>query len=238
MLRHLHGEERTAYGLARFGDAGAVESRVKADRGATPRVTRDLRARPTIMRTASEFPHELVEDLLAASGCRVEGTAWAALEVRYGSDAKAEQLGMHSMEHLSPACRRAARVLLLASVVPGDRPPRPAGTDLLLLPLSATFFSCLAEPGPAPILPVRPDGRRIVEPRKVLNMNPAYPQTAKEQRRQGVVILEALISPAGCITSVEVLRGVAPTWTPRPCEPSRSGDTRRRCSRACRSRSA
>jgi protein TonB len=92
----------------------------------------------------------------------------------------------------------------------GARPPRPAGTDLLLLPLSAPFFSCLVEPVPAPILPVRPNGRRIVEPRKVLTVNPAYPQTAKEQRRQGVVILDALISPSGCITSVEVLRGVAP----------------------------
>jgi TonB family protein len=100
--------------------------------------------------------------------------------------------------------------MLLASLVPGDRPPRPAGTDLLLLPLSATFFSCLVERASATIFPVRPDGRRIVEPRKVHNVNPEYPHAALAQRRQGVVILEALLSPTGCVRSVEVLRGVAP----------------------------
>jgi protein TonB len=37
---------------------------------------------------------------------------------------------------------------------------------------------------------------------------PVYPRNAIEQRVQGVVILEAVISPTGCIRSVEVQRGV------------------------------
>ncbi len=38
----------------------------------------------------------------------------------------------------------------------------------------------------------------------------ALPSDAARERRQGVVILEAVISPSGCVRSAEVLRGAAP----------------------------
>jgi protein TonB len=60
---------------------------------------------------------------------------------------------------------------------------------------------------PAPKGPVRVGGQ-IKEPSKIRNVAPAYPDIAKQARVQGVVVLEAVISPSGEVTNVRVLRGV------------------------------
>jgi protein TonB len=59
----------------------------------------------------------------------------------------------------------------------------------------------------APKGPVRVGGQ-IREPSKVRNVPPSYPEIAKQARVQGVVVLEAVISPSGEVTNVRVLRGV------------------------------
>jgi len=62
-----------------------------------------------------------------------------------------------------------------------------------------------AEP-PPPDKPVRVGGQ-IKAPRKVRDLAPTYPEVAKQARVEGVVILEAVISPQGRVTEVKVLRG-------------------------------
>ncbi len=49
----------------------------------------------------------------------------------------------------------------------------------------------------------------IKEPRKIKNVPPWYPDSAKRQGRQGIVVLEAVISATGCIRSARVVRGVS-----------------------------
>ena len=51
-------------------------------------------------------------------------------------------------------------------------------------------------------------GGSIREPKKINHVSPVYPEDAKQARVQGVVILEATISPRGDVTSVKVLRGI------------------------------
>jgi protein TonB len=51
-------------------------------------------------------------------------------------------------------------------------------------------------------------GGQIKEPKKLKNINPEYPDIAKQARVQGVVILECTISPQGKVTDVKVLRGI------------------------------
>jgi len=62
-------------------------------------------------------------------------------------------------------------------------------------------------PAPTPRGPVRVGGD-IQEPKKIKHVNPAYPETAKRARAQGMVILECNISTEGRVTDVKVLRGV------------------------------
>ncbi len=63
------------------------------------------------------------------------------------------------------------------------------------------------KPTPEPASPVRVGGR-IKEPKKLRHVAPVYPEIARQARVQGVVILEATISPQGHVTSVKVLRGI------------------------------
>ena len=51
-------------------------------------------------------------------------------------------------------------------------------------------------------------GGQIKEPKKLKNVDPVYPDIAKQARVQGVVILECTISPQGKVTDVKVLRGI------------------------------
>jgi protein TonB len=60
----------------------------------------------------------------------------------------------------------------------------------------------------APVVQAVRVGGQIKEPKKLKNVNPAYPDIAKQARVQGVVILECTISPQGKVTNVTVLRGI------------------------------
>jgi len=64
-----------------------------------------------------------------------------------------------------------------------------------------------AEPPAPPTGPVRVGGK-IHPPAKLNNVAPTYPPVARQARVEGVVILEATISPDGRVTDVKVLRGI------------------------------
>src|SRR5207244_5593271 len=62
---------------------------------------------------------------------------------------------------------------------------------------------------PAPVTQAVRVGGQIKEPKKLKNVNPVYPDIAKQARVQGVVIVECTISPQGRMTDVKVLSGIA-----------------------------
>jgi TonB family protein len=202
-IRLLTKEERKPFGEARFGDDAGLE-RVIEGKGAFDGSYDAVQTRTTIQRTADPPPDGLSREVLAAAGCGV--VPRAVLEIRYDASGQRQTLGMVPPPGIIPGCLRAARVLLITSLVPGPRPPRPNQVESLSL-VGPSFASCAAEAGSAVGPPGRVDGHRIVEPRKVHNVAPEYPASARAQHRDGVVILEAVISPTGAVCSVEVLRG-------------------------------
>lgn len=48
----------------------------------------------------------------------------------------------------------------------------------------------------------------VKEPTKLKHVDPVYPDIAQRANVQGVVILECVISPAGRVTDIKVLRGI------------------------------
>ena len=62
-------------------------------------------------------------------------------------------------------------------------------------------------PPPPAVKPIRVGGR-VREPRRLEGVPPVYPETARDARIEGVVILECVIDPQGRVSEVRVLRGV------------------------------
>jgi periplasmic protein TonB len=62
-------------------------------------------------------------------------------------------------------------------------------------------------PPPAPTPPMRLHSG-MTPPRKVVDVNPVYPQLAQTAHAQGIVILEAIIDAQGNVSSVHVLRSI------------------------------
>jgi periplasmic protein TonB len=84
---------------------------------------------------------------------------------------------------------------------------------MLLLPFQRDFVQCVIdEERPAAEAAAAPSerrvGGRIQEPKKVKHVNPVYPDSARAAGVQGTVVIESTISRAGCIRSLEVIRGV------------------------------
>jgi protein TonB len=66
----------------------------------------------------------------------------------------------------------------------------------------------LPEAPPPPALPPVRVGGSVREPTRIRAVPPVYPDAAVAARLEGVVILECLISPAGRVGTINVLRGV------------------------------
>jgi TonB family protein len=189
-------------------------------------------ARPAAsMHTADGLWPELVDAVFEAYGCKPpeRGVGAAMIEYRHGG--RARQVEMIGTE-LPPACARASSLLLTLALSP--EAPQASPRALVVLPLDRDWVACTAEMGaPAPpagppLEPLgsqptaerdgAPDDRRplrvsrvggqIQEPRKIKTVPPHYPDSAKAARKQGVVVLEAVIMPSGCVGRLRVLRSV------------------------------
>ena len=105
---------------------------------------------------------------------------------------------------------------------PRDVPTPPVGPVIPNLTTAGTGTidpNLLGPPGdsvPAPPSPPRPEskaapsvfrvGQGIREPRRIAGTSPEYPLIARSARKQGVVILEAVINERGTIERVKVLK--------------------------------
>ena len=83
--------------------------------------------------------------------------------------------------------------------VPGGVPGGVVGAIVTDLPEEAAR--------PAPVAALRVGGQ-VREPRKVVNVTPAYPEIALKAHVEGVVIVEATIDERGRVRDATVLRGV------------------------------
>lgn len=100
------------------------------------------------------------------------------------------------------------RALLLLALAPLGAASDTGHRDLVIVPLAPEVTACMGEPLERAAAPMV--GGHITEPRKVRDVRPWYPEAAKAHRVQGTVILEAVITPTGCVSSVKVLRSRDP----------------------------
>jgi TonB family protein len=165
---------------------------------------------------AAGLPPGTLRDLLVVTGCKPgEGVrAWGIVE--YAPDGRPRRI---SVDHagLTTGCAQAAGPAIGMTLAPPDLADaaNPARRTVVIIPLDKEALACADEPEPSAPEPVthgeEPGGPSVVkEPRKLKNVPPVYPARAMAEQRQGQVILDAVISPTGCIRSVRVSRSVAP----------------------------
>ncbi len=159
------------------------------------------------LRLAAPLPPGYAADTLAVAGCKLDGKM-AGGRVLYRADGRAKDVRLFRDLGVSPACL-AATAALLASLHEGARPAAREG-EIVLLPLEADVVSCDQREPPQPrgsAQNPRTVGFGIEEPRKIHHVNPAFPRAAASAGVGGVVVLEAVITPAGCVGSLELLQG-------------------------------
>ena len=160
------------------------------------------------MRLTTYFPSHFASDLIRASGCTPGWQDLAGAIIDYAPDGRPGHVSLAD-SGLSGGCLEAARALLLSALAAqSDVTP----SVFVVVPLAPDVLSCgdedswprarSAAGGPAGV------GGRIKEPKKIVNVPPIYPEAAKREHVQGVVILEATISTSGCIRELTVLQGV------------------------------
>jgi TonB family protein len=159
--------------------------------------------RQSAIRTVSGHPPGFVRDVISLTGCELKtGEGWYAADVRRDPQGRPVSVQSSPSQSLAGPCAEAGQLLLATDVgEPG------VASEVLLAMLEPDPIACLTEPDP----PRRPEGTvgtRILAPKKVRNVAPIYPEVARQSRRQGVVVLEAVISPTGCIRRLELVQ-----WT-------------------------
>lgn len=169
--------------------------------------------RPTSWRTPEGFPRGLLADVLRVSGCAPgKKDAFHGGQVAYGADGRPRQVTMLTPHRVSTACVQAVEAMLFLDMAPRSAVGM-AHTDLLIVPLSRDATACMSE-GPtdatvAPTpLPVGPS--EVKPPRKVHHVDPWYPDSVREERVQGQVVVEAVLAPSGCVRSAKLLRSADP----------------------------
>jgi TonB family protein len=216
LLPYLEQGELEALSLATRGDPKALGSVAKQARVEPPAPT----SAADFVGTITGFPNGFVQGVLEATECapaRAHGVVLG--QIIFSADGRPRRTALTDPKRSAelggpPECTEAGRVLLGSTLGDAWTPEHP---KTILVVLDPDVLGCLAEPPVQASVRVAADGdgdseesspQRIKEPKKTRNVAPVYPRNAIQQRVQGVVILEAVISPTGCIRSVEVQRGV------------------------------
>jgi len=167
------------------------------------------------LEAASGYPPEFASDVFKVSGCLLSGegdrTKSDGAEggfVALRTDGRPASISMLGSRVAQPACVTAAQTLLRSAVGYPPETAEPQASKTVLIPFESSFFACQDRSFVAPGPPRQIQGEGVERPTKTVNVPPTYPQSAIDDRVQGIVILEAVISHEGCITSARVLRGL------------------------------
>ncbi len=106
--------------------------------------------------------------------------------------------------------------------------PEPIRSDDAVVPqfVSGDWVSAegleIPDPPPDVVEPSLPlVGPQITAPRRIVMVEPVYPEIARHARKEGVVVLSLIIGPSGKVVSIEVLRGLGLGLTEAAVEAAR-----------------
>jgi TonB family protein len=151
----------------------------------------------------------LAADLAALTGCAYAAHQVVAVEVAFKPTGQVREVFAPVGVGVA-RCGRAAQLLATLDLAGGSAPLPPGRADLLMIGFRPEDADCPRRPASLRIKGARPGGR-VRAPRKIRNVQPVYPQEMQDGRIQGMTIIEATISTAGCVAEATVLTGPHPT---------------------------
>ena len=204
--------ERSALSVRLTGDPKglAPTERGKGPRAETREAGKGKSEASASLHTLAALPRGLFSDLLAVSGCRLkDDRSLAGAVITYDATGRPRKVAFLESS-LPPACEQAARAALAIGL---DDDPRtaPGTSQFVLAVMDDELIHCLDAFDPAAFSAHGSGGERvgaghIREPKKMRNISPVYPEAAQAHRVQGVVVLEAMITPSGCIGALRLVR--------------------------------
>jgi TonB family protein len=156
-----------------------------------------------VLWTLSGLPPGYFRGVLEATGCSPAENMLGGVDVSFHPDGRPRRLVRHESRLLKD-CREAVTILGASVIAPAGLVPKGNATILVLL--DPEVVACSDERPPSSGL--RPPSRaygQIREPKRVRNASPNYPENAAKAGREGAVVLEATVSPSGCISGLRLV---------------------------------
>jgi len=156
----------------------------------------------------SDLPAGLAEGVLAETGCRGEWIGVAGVAVDHAG--RVHQLNLSQVGATKP-CVRAIDVLMRSSLARHVTIASPFTANNVLLVHAASADLCIDEPAVTGSTEAafRPEAV-ITPPKKLTSVDPIYPESSRLARVSGIVIIQSIISPTGCLHSLKILKPLTP----------------------------
>jgi TonB family protein len=156
----------------------------------------------------SDLPAGLAEGVLAATGCRGDWIGVAGVAVD-----RAGRVRQLDLSHVGATkqCVRAIDVLMRSSLARNVTISSAFTANNLILVHAASADLCIDEP---PVTGATEEAFRpeatITPPKKISSVEPIYPESSRLARVNGIVIIQSIISPTGCLHSLKILKPLTP----------------------------
>lgn len=164
------------------------------------------------LRLVTGLPKGTARDLIKTGGCtsnsRERRYAVARIEFRVDGLPSHVRLEVASS---GPMCREIAASLFLMTLTPPDDYVPLDRTLKYVALFDPDSLQCSEALTPSPVAKDLPDifrvrGKAVVAPKLVRKVEPFYPESARQDREEGVSLYEAIISQTGCIRDLRLLK--------------------------------
>jgi len=165
----------------------------------------------SLFNVMTQLPKGVGEEVLNAAGCDGEWLGFGTVTVdRAGRARNVDVKNVYASE----SCKRALNVLIRTSYArdfAGTSPPQLTANDVLLVHRGKTD-NCLDEQDVVPggsveLLRVVPP---ITPPKKIRSVEPVYPESERQARISGIIILETHINTNRCVEALKILKPLSP----------------------------
>lgn len=210
-IEALTDAERRDLSQVLYGNRSAFVGReIQRVSAATPK------APLPVVLSAPPLLGSLWRDLYDITRCKPRLGRVAFAEMAYQPDGRPRQMRLETAD-LPSGCQAMVRALFTLSLPLLTEPVPATYSEIAAIPFTETTIACAREQSLEWTMTAEsadtPPGeqqseRSIKPPKRIRNLQPMYPESARKDRVHGMVLIETVISPTGCIATGRVTRGV------------------------------